>query len=193
MQISKVSESIIVKPVPKALFEVVASDLFTFANRNYLLIVDNFSGFYDFKRLEVTTSSAVIDQMKKWFAIHEMSKGITQQQRSLEFISVVQAFSKSWNFKHITSSPHHPRSNGLAERFVQTAKNLLKKCKEDNTDIELALLMARSTPAENLPSSAERLFKRKIRAPISFVEKQPVDLKTPCRSAQQATTRSRTT
>jgi hypothetical protein len=66
----------------------------------------------------------------------------------------------------------------LAERFIRTAKNLLKKYKEDNTDIELTLLkMARITPAENLQSLAERLFKRNIRTPISCVEKQPVKLK----------------
>jgi hypothetical protein len=129
--------------------------------------------------------------MKKWFAIHGCPKELHSDNGPQYSSALFKRFSKSWNFEHVTSSPHHPRSNGLAERFVQTAKNLLKKCKEDNTDIQLALLMARSTPAENLPSAAERLFKRKTRTPISFVEKQPVDLKNEKITAQIERNRNR--
>jgi hypothetical protein len=75
-----------------------------------------------------------------------------------------------WKFKHITSSPKHPRSNGLAERYVQTAKNLLKKCNKDGSDLKLSLLMMRATPTENLPSPAERLFGRRIRTPITVAK-----------------------
>ena len=49
-------------------------------------------------------------------------------------------FTKDWGFQHIPSSPEHPRSNDLAEKVVQTAKNLLEKAKENNKDPYLALL-----------------------------------------------------
>ena len=31
-------------------------------------------------------------------------------------------FSTQWGFTHVTTSPYHPRPNGLAEKTVQTAK-----------------------------------------------------------------------
>ena len=38
-------------------------------------------------------------------------------------------FAEDWRFQHITSSPEYPRSNGLAEKTVQTVKSYLKKLK----------------------------------------------------------------
>ncbi len=33
----------------------------------------------------------------------------------------------NFGFQHVTSSPHHPQSNGEAERAIGTLKNLLKQ------------------------------------------------------------------
>ena len=40
-------------------------------------------------------------------------------------------FAQQYNFKHVTSSPHHPRSNGQAERTVKTVKFLLKSSPDE--------------------------------------------------------------
>jgi transposase InsO family protein len=165
------------KPIPKDQFNVVASDLFAFDNSNYVLIVDSFSGFYEFARLEESTSAAVIEQMKRWFSVHGPPKELHSDNGPQYASSEFRKFASEWNFQHVTSSPHHPRSNGLAERYVQVAKNLLKKYKQDNTDIHLALLMQRNTPTETLPSPAERMFNRRQRTPLTFIEKRPPNLK----------------
>ena len=41
--------------------------------------------------------------------------------------SEFQQFAKAWDFKHTTSSPHYPQSNGLAERYVSIIKKILQK------------------------------------------------------------------
>lgn len=70
-------------------------------------------------------------------------------------------FAKTYGFKHTTSSPYFPQSNGHAERAVLTAKKLLK----GSTDPYLSLLSYRTTP---LPlcglSPAELLMGRKLRS-----------------------------
>ena len=65
------------------------------------------------------------------------------------------------------SSPAYPSSNGQAERMVQTAKNLLCKCSQDNTIINTPL---RDTPVyNNLPSPAEVLQGRILRGNLPIV------------------------
>ena len=50
----------------------------------------------------------------------------------------VEAFTnmmKEYGVNHITSSPHYPQSNGLAEKYVQIVKNLFHKAKEEGEDM----------------------------------------------------------
>lgn len=69
-------------------------------------------------------------------------------------------FSKAYGFKQVTSSPHYPKSNGLAERTVQTTKAMLEKSK----DPHLALLSHRATALQWCGlSPAELLMGRWIR------------------------------
>ena len=49
-------------------------------------------------------------------------------------------FSHDWEFKHITSSPKYPQSNGKAEQAVNMAKRLMKRAVKSNSDPYLALL-----------------------------------------------------
>ena len=75
-------------------------------------------------------------------------------------------FAKDWDFVHSTSSPHYPRSNGLAERTVRTVKQMFKKCKDSKQDPLLALLNYRDTPLECGYSPSQLLMHRSLRTTL---------------------------
>ena len=70
-------------------------------------------------------------------------------------------FAEDWVLKITSSSPEYPQSNGLAERNVQTIKQLLRKCRHDGSDPYLALLNFRSTPIPELNASPTQLLMRR--------------------------------
>lgn len=75
-------------------------------------------------------------------------------------------FAKDYEFKHVTSSPKYPKSNGEAESAVKVIKRMLSKCKHDKTDPYIGLLNLRNTPKNHLPSPAQLLFSRELNTKI---------------------------
>ena len=71
-------------------------------------------------------------------------------------------FARHYGFEHKTSSPYNPRSNGLAEKAVGIAKQILIKCNEAKDDPYLGLLNRRNTPRnDETGSPTQRLFSRR--------------------------------
>ena len=79
---------------------------------------------------------------------------------------VEESDSSKWGFQHKTSSPVYPQSNGLAERTVQTVKNLLQKAKASGEDPYLSLLSYRNTPVSDAGSFAQLLMNRRLRTDL---------------------------
>ncbi len=63
-------------------------------------------------------------------------------------------FASDWLVQHTMSSPAYPWSNGQAERMVQTAKNLLRKCSQDNTDYQQDLTRFNKIATQGAPQMA---------------------------------------
>ena len=53
---------------------------------------------------------------------------------------------KEYGVNHITSSPHYPQSNGLAEKLVQIVKNVFHQAKEEGKDMFKCLMIYCNTP-----------------------------------------------
>lgn len=162
-----IREPMFKKNIPEYPFQIVSSDIFQFKGHDFLLIADKYSGFFDFKQLKSTTANEIIKQFKKWFSIHGIPEILESDNGPQYTAHKFNEFKNEWKFSHITSSPHFPRSNGHSERYVQTAKNILKKCAKDGSDVYLALLLFRNTPRNDaLKSTNERLFSRLTRSTL---------------------------
>lgn len=111
--------------------------------------------------------------MKKWFTTHGIPE-ILESDGGPQFTSnTFKQFASCWQFDHRISSPHYARSNGFAERNIQTIKNMLRKCHHDDTDVYEALLILRNTPRNNeLGSQCQRLFSRNIKTFIPIGKEQ---------------------
>ncbi|XP_046561038.1 uncharacterized protein K02A2.6-like [Haliotis rubra] len=146
----------------------VAADLFYCGGKDYLVIVDYLSNYPEVCSLTDTSSRRVITAMKTVFARHgipdEVFTDNGPQFRSHEF----RQFAHDWQFKHNTSSPNYPQSNGLAEKAVQIVKNILLK---ENQDPYMGSLAYRSSPLDCGQSPAEILMGRRIRANLPIQEK----------------------
>ena len=74
-------------------------------------------------------------------------------------------FAQTWQFNHVTSSPTYPQSNGMAERTIQTVKQILKKAIKNGDDPYLSLLEFRNTPIDdNLGSPCQLLMNRRTKS-----------------------------
>ena len=118
----------------------VGLDLFTLKNKKYMLIVDYYSKYIEICLLPDTSSPTIIKYMMSIFARHGIPKTVVSDNPfdTAEF----KKFQREWDFKLTTSSPYHPKSNGMAERNIQ---RVLRKALANKEDPYLALLALRTT------------------------------------------------
>ena len=116
------------------------------------------ASYWDVEKLYETDSATVTKKLKMGrMGIPEVMRSDSEPQYSS---SSFKNFAEDWRFQHITSSPEYPRSNGLAEKTVQTVKSLLEKVKNDNKDPHLTMLEAKNTHVDNYKSPAELAIAR---------------------------------
>ena len=107
-----------------------------------------------------------MNKIKKIFARHGIPKELYTDNGPEYTAQSFKRFAKEWDFKHITSSPHFPQSNGLVERAIQTVKKSLKKAHDGNEDPYLTLLILNTTPGSDGASPAMRLFNHQPRTTL---------------------------
>ena len=76
-------------------------------------------------------------------------------------------FLQFYQIHRITSSPHHPQSNGFAEALVEISKKFMEKSIKDGKPLNYGLLQYRVTPIlSSIPSPLEALTGRRPRTSL---------------------------
>ena len=113
--------------IPFTPWSKIGTDLFTLYSKDYLVIVDYTTNYFDLALLPDKKSSTVSTYTRQIFSKFGIPK-IVVSDNGPEFAGeAYNQFSRKWDFKHITSSPHYPQSNGQIERTIQTVKKTIKK------------------------------------------------------------------
>ena len=164
LQPAQTREPLTVHEIPERPWSKVATDLFSFNGGIFLVTVDYFSNYIEIDKLRSQTSQAVIKALQAIFSRHGIPDTVVSDNGPAYASEEFSNFAATWEFHHVTTSPHYPQSNGKAESAVKICKNLLKKAKLAKSNFNLALLNHRNTPTEptNL-SPAQRLFGRRTR------------------------------
>lgn len=156
----------------------------------YLIVVDSYSKWPEVFRCRKPTSETTINCLHELFARFGVVDCLVTDNGTQFTSADFQEFCETFQVKHIKSPPYHPRSNGQAERFVDTLKRALRKAYDVPTEkaLQQFLQVYRITPNSTTPSAlspAEVMFARKIRSvfdkllpkqtkqsPTSFVPKR---------------------
>jgi len=166
-------EPLIPHEVPELPWYKVAMDIMEFRSHSYLVVVDCYSHFPELRLLKHKTAEDVVSALESIFAVHGVP--VTVMADNMPFNSHrMRVFADEWG-----SSPKYPRSNGMAERYVQTIKLFFKKCEDCGDNVYRSLLAYRETPLSGCSySPAEMLFNRTIRSnlPVTTATLKPVVL-----------------
>ena len=162
-------EPLMAHTIPDTPRSKVDQDLFIYGIETFQVIVDYYSDNFELNLMQVATTESVIKAIKSHFAGHGIADIITDngpQYASDQFA----AFTREWQFQHTTCSPLHSQSNGKAESAVKIAKNLVKKAKRENKDLQMALLEWRNTPDIDNLNPTQKLISRRTRTTIPTAE-----------------------
>ena len=158
-------EPMMTYPVPTLPWQIVASDCFECDNQHYLVVVDLYSDFIEIRKLDTLATSTLVEQLKQVFAIHGVPVTLISDNGPNYASAEFHQFTQAWDFQHLTSSPHYPKSNGKAESAVKIMKSIITKANKDGADVWKAILEWRNslTPSQG-SSPVQRLMSRRTRS-----------------------------
>ena len=139
------------------LWTCLATDIFEYGGKSYLIVVDRFSKFIIVCKVSDHSSECTVANFLQIFSEFGVPDEICCD-RGTNFTSqLFLSFCKGLDIKLSFSSAYH-HSGNPAERAVRIIKNIMKKCARTKTNWRLGLLEYLCTPlSEKLSSPAELL------------------------------------
>ena len=135
----------------------------------YLVVVDRYSKWLEVFQMKRPTSANTVNRLHELFARFGVVDTIVSDNGTQFTSKEFENFCSKFQVEHIRIPPYHPRSNVLAERFIDTLKRALKKAIGTPTKkaLQLFLQVCRITPNKSAPSTlspAEIMFARRIKS-----------------------------
>lgn len=170
-------------PEPSTPWARIYADLAgPFKNHNFLIVVDSFSGWMEIFRLSATTASEVIRHIRRLFATFGLPEMFVSD-NGTQFVSEeFQEFLNRNSIKHCRSAPYSPKTNGLAERAVQTIKDSLHKNGTDNIELRLQRFLFKQHSTMHSGKGltpAELMFGRPFRTHLTAMKTPDEEKPTP--------------
>ena len=139
--------------VPQRPWEKIAVDLLTQDQKDYLVPVNYYSGFWELDRLRTTDYGAVLRKLKSHFARYGCPCQRVSDNASQFVAAEFQKLTKEWDFEHMVTCPYDSKANGQVKAAVKSAKKLLRTTDQGGDDFQLGLLAIRNTPSQGIGSS----------------------------------------
>jgi len=169
---SQTKEPIILKSKPLRPFQEIAADFCYHAGRYYLVVVDCYSDWPTIAPMgkDITTTH-MIAGLTELFSRTAVPDVLWSDQGPQFTSKQFQSFAQQWGFRHQTSTPHYPQSNGKAEAAVKSMKKIIRAAWEGRSLNEeklcRALLQYRNTPSrKDGLSPAQKLYGHPIQDTI---------------------------
>ena len=147
-----------VPPVP---WSKLATDIFHYESQPYLLIVNYTSRFPIVRKLKSMSAQHIAEHFKSIFSEYGWPDTLVSDNRLCYAAETFADLMKEYTVNHITSSPHYPQSNGLAEKFVQIVKNLFYKARDEGTDIYKTLMIYCNNPLTSTSMSPMQMLQQR--------------------------------
>ncbi|XP_044155688.1 uncharacterized protein LOC122942250, partial [Bufo gargarizans] len=143
--------------------------------RYILTIVDYATRYPEAVALSNIQAETVAEALVKVFSRVGFPKEVLSDQGTQFTAEVTQQIWKTCGVKSLTSSPYHPQTNGLCERFNGTLKQMLKSFTGAYKDWERflphLLFAYREVPQESTGFSPfELLYGRRVRGPLDLIK-----------------------
>lgn len=146
----------------------------SFASHNFLVSVDTHTKWPEVYVVKNITTTCTIEKCRNIFFRFGIPRMLVTDIGRTFVSQEFQNFGKQNGIIHKRSAPYHPTTNGLAERFVQTLKQALRKIeltKENvNMRVHKFLFHYRITPIPELKQTpAEKMFGRNLRNRLDLI------------------------
>lgn len=152
-------EPLVQDDIPEYPFQRVSTDIYEYGGCDWLVVIDAYSGYICSDRLQDKTMASVCKLFDKFFNCYGYPTLVRSD--NVPFNSLeCERYANRNNIRFEFSSPRYPQSNGLAEKGVAIAKNILKRCYEvgEIDQFQYRLLEYNTTPVASMKLSPSQLF-----------------------------------